>query len=325
MQEWSLFWSGFLDRERLNTAVYEMDLLDKELKKDKTIEDICKGVYLKYDETDEDRLELVRTEFLKTIDNISHVHLSTSRVKTIDSILRKIITKRYEEYFSKNSLYASITEDTYQDALTDLVGVRVILSYRGDWTEIHKALVKIFPLKDKGTYKTGILHHDHDNTFMAEWPKAYHAKGDDISSFEEYGLDIKLHKKGYRSIHYTISFMNTYIELQVRTIYDEAWSDVDHRYVYKQEANPSNEALKELSYMLCQLTNLSNDIGEQMRDVFFEDAMSRISDDGDWIVTKACRDFFGSVIERLDECQKAFQNMSSRMVLEGEPNSESSG
>lgn len=324
MQEWNLFWPEFLDRERLNNNVSDMDLLDKANKKDKTTEEICKGVYLKYDKTDENHLEFVRSEFLKKIDKISHVHLSTSRVKTIESILRKIITKRYEAYFSKTSPYASITEDTYQDALTDLVGVRVILSYRGDWCEIHKALVALFPLKSKEVYKNGILHHESNDTFMAEWPKVYYASGDDISTFEAQGLEAKLHKKGYRSIHYTISFMNTYIELQVRTIYDEAWSDVDHRYVYKQEANPSNEALKELSYMLCQLTNLSNDIGEQMRAVFDGDKMSRTSDSGKWVVTKECRDFFVSVIERLDSCQKAFQNMNSRMVFEEELNPENS-
>lgn len=315
MQQWGEFWSSFLESERLIEIVDILNELDFQHGKPQTVEDICKGVYEKYDRTDEERLKKIRTDFMACIESISHIHLSTSRVKSIDSVLRKIITKRYDEYDLKGSLYAKITDDTYQDALTDLVGVRVILSYRGNWKAIHDQLIKKFPLKDRMVYNAGLLKHVDGTAFMAEWPKAYHAAGDDVSSFVEAGLDVKPHKKGYRSIHYTISFMDTYIELQIRTIYDEAWSDVDHRYVYKQEANPSNEALVQMSRMLCKLTNLSNDIGEQMKAIYDGNTMSRADTGGEWVVSSECKTFFSSVINRLDECRGLFVDMCEKMVV----------
>ncbi len=314
MQHWSDFWPVFIKRERLQDKIAELDALDEVYGKSQSIEEICKSVYEKYDAEDESRLKDVRLEFLRKIDDISYVHLSTSRVKSIDSVLRKIIVKRHESYLNKADLYASLTGDTYQDAITDLVGVRVILSYRGDWRDVHRELVGKFRLRNKAEYSSKLLQHVSGDMFMAEWPKVYHADGDDINSYEEEGLITKVHPKGYRSIHYTISFMDTYIELQVRTIYDEAWSDVDHRYVYKQEANPSNEALKELSAMLCKLTNLANDIGEQMRAVFEGERMSKASENGDWLVTEECKDFFGGVAEELDACKQSFEDMCNRMT-----------
>lgn len=316
MQPWNEFWPDFLERERLQSIVKELDLLDAASRSGRSTEEICKGVYEVYDARDEARLKQVRHDFLKLLDDIEHIHLSTSRVKTINSILRKIIVKRHRNYRSKKSAYSSVTQETYHNALTDLVGVRVILSYRGDWSDVHRELLKLFPLREKAAYRHGLLPHEEGQFFMAEWPKAYHAPGDDIDSYRKEDLDILQHKKGYRSIHYTVSFRSTYIELQVRTIYDEAWSDVDHRYVYKQEANPSSEALAQLSAMLCQLTNLSNDVGEQMKAVFDGERMSRIASNSHWYVSRECKEFFLSVTERLQQCHDRFAEMCSLMDTE---------
>lgn len=316
MQPWNEFWPEFLEREQLEYTVTAMNAADKELGRTQFIEDICRSVYEQYDMTDEVRLKQVRKDFLELLSSIDHIHLSTSRVKTISSILRKIITKRNLKLADKKSPYSSITADTYQNALTDLVGVRIILSYRGDWVEVHDRLLSLFPLRAKEDYSCGILAHESGQAFIAEWPKAYHAKNDDVEAYRKKGLDIVEHEKGYRSVHYIISYCDTYIELQIRTIYDEAWSDVDHRYVYKQEANPSNDALKLLSKNLCALTNLSNDIGEQIKTVFDGACMSKIGDDNRWRVSRECKDFFLSVITRLEKCCKDFSDMCEQMELE---------
>lgn len=73
---------------------------------------------------------------------------------------------------------------------------------------------------------------------------------------------------GYRSIHYVASYQKVYIEIQVRTIYDEAWSDCDHNYVYKKDDNMSHMALEKLSHILSDLTSVSNDIRDSMKDIF---------------------------------------------------------
>ena len=113
-----------------------------------------------------------------------------------------------------------------------------------------------------------IPHSLSDKPILAEIPIAYYAYQDDISMYEAVGINTKLHENGYRSVHYIISYKNTYVEIQTRTIYDEAWSDCNHRYVYKHEEHMSYSALRELSNILCMLTNVSSDLGEEMRNIF---------------------------------------------------------
>ena len=136
---------------------------------------------------------------------------------------------------------------------------------------IHREILRTFPyVENLQLYENGQLipHAESGSSLLAEIPKVYYAQGDQVDEFKAQGLETRLHKKGYRSIHYTVSFKKFYIEIQVRTIYDEAWSDCDHNYVYKQDENKSHSALESLSQILCDLTNISNDIGENMREIF---------------------------------------------------------
>ena len=100
-----------------------------------------------------------------------------------------------------------------------------------------------------------------DKNALVQIPTIYYAQGDNIEPYRKYHIVPKLHNMGYRSIHYTVCFESVYIEIQVRTIYDEAWSDCDHNYVYKQDENKSHSALEQVSQILCQMTNISNDLG----------------------------------------------------------------
>jgi ppGpp synthetase/RelA/SpoT-type nucleotidyltranferase len=113
-----------------------------------------------------------------------------------------------------------------------------------------------------------IPHPSDGSNCLAEIPKAYHAYGDDLSVYDGLKIDTKLKENGYRSVHYIVSFMGVYIEIQTRTIYDEAWNDCDHNYVYKKETHVSHSALSELSSALSMLTNASNDLGEKMQYIY---------------------------------------------------------
>ncbi|EKH2437192.1 hypothetical protein O4M18_004240 [Escherichia coli] len=50
------------------------------------------------------------------------------------------------------------------------------------------------------------------------------------------GCRIKLHDAGYRSVHYVIKTRpikdEIFTEIQVRTIFEEGWSEIDHRIRY---------------------------------------------------------------------------------------------
>jgi GTP pyrophosphokinase len=236
----------------------------------KDIETICHGIYDDYGNY-RYKLEEVRNALIMKMENLPDVNLYKSRIKELDSLLCKVIEKRYAHMMDENNLYAGISGDNYKDILTDLIGIRLIISYRGKWRRLHDAIIKEFPYaNDMRLYENSMFipHPSDGSNCLAEIPKAYHAYGDDLSVYDGLKIDTKLKENGYRSVHYIVSFMGVYIEIQTRTIYDEAWNDCDHNYVYKKETHVSHSALSELSSALSMLTNASNDLGEKMQYIY---------------------------------------------------------
>lgn len=92
---WDNYWREFIQEKKLDNFVSEMDQVDEQLKNQFRIEEICHKIYEDYQTSWKAYLEDVRADFLKTVDKFRHVHLQTSRIKTIDSLLEKVITKRY--------------------------------------------------------------------------------------------------------------------------------------------------------------------------------------------------------------------------------------
>jgi len=320
---WEVYWSELLRDKKLTEKVDEMNQVDKQLGNSTTIEDICHQIYDDYANWKKN-LEDIRSLLLKEIEDFAGVHLQTSRIKKMDSLIVKVITKRYENLRNKKSDYSRISGDNYKDIITDLIGLRLIINYRGKWTTIHKKLIEHFPYDESQRYYPAMKLLSHPevypndiNGIQVEVPKAYYAEGDCIALYKEYGLDPKIHKMGYRSIHYTVSYKGVYIEIQVRTIYDEAWSDCDHSYVYKQDDNKSHTALVQISEILCRLTNLSNDMGEGMREIFKTASMIEIEGNR-WKTTKDVLELFDQSIERVEEIRIGLKDFRQRMEFNEE-------
>lgn len=319
--EWERFWNQLLDEHKLRGMVEDMNQVDLVKTGTTCIEQICHQIFDKYDSW-KANCENVRNDFWKLIEPIGNVHLHTSRIKSLDSLLEKVIKKRYRHIADRQSRYAGINGDTYKDIITDLIGLRLIVNYRGNWKDIHKKLIQLFPFNPDIEYDENVLMpHSQSGHYQAECPKAYYAKGDDVQEYEQYGLIPRLHKMNYRSIHYTISFEGVYIELQLRTIYDEAWSDCDHNYVYKKEDNKSFIALEQISSVLSRLTNLSNDIGEQMRDIY-EDELIMVSGDGRWQAPPAIIQKWNQAIVRIEDVQHDMMVLKNKMIAEKKEGSE---
>lgn len=297
--DWDKYWADLITEHRLSAMVRQLDAADEAMGFGAGyVEKTCKGVYENF--THKDYSE-IKSNFLQLIDSIPNVHSIGSRVKNVDSLLVKIITKRAEKYTTK-SPYVNLTKDDYGDIITDLIGIRLVLHYQGQWKSIHEQILKLFP--DKDCREGVLLPHREGETFLAEPPIAYHAQGDDVSQYEGV-IKAKLHEKGYRSNHYVISFENVYIELQVRTIYDEAWSDYDHTYVYKKEANPNNDALKLASPILCGLTNAASDMGELMREIYEE--LFKVDESGKFILDETTQQKIGMIKKRLQQSTEEFE------------------
>lgn len=148
---------------------------------------------------------------------LPEVHSLKFRMKDPNSLLAKLLRKK------KRSPRAKITQDSFERHITDLVGVRALHLFKGDWRPIHDFVLATWGRKER--------------------PTAYVRRGDPEArsrELEEAGCDVKIHPYGYRSVHYLIKSRaerrTRLVELQVRTIFEEGWSEIDHRLRYPQSA-----------------------------------------------------------------------------------------
>lgn len=310
--EWEELWDKLL-KKGIGKKINEMNAVDEANGSSIRIEEICHNIYDDYEKIKKD-LKVTKKEILDMMENLPGVHLHTSRVKSVESLIEKIITKRYQRMFDSDSGYANISADTYKNVVTDLVGLRIIINYRGHWQEMHKQILERFPYDKTREYKKGVLMPVIEGlNIQAEIPKVYYAVGDDIATYAEQGLITKQHTMNYRSIHYTVTYNGFYVEIQMRTIYDEAWSDCDHNYVYKKDDNKSHDALEKLSTILSKLTNLSNDIGEKMKDIYDEQLIEN-SVEG-WNCSKELVKELDEISERMTDISEDIDLFKSKIVV----------
>jgi putative GTP pyrophosphokinase len=165
--------------------------------------------------------EYISSVLLKT----PGVHSVRYRIKDPRHLADKVVRKRLENADRK------ITLETYEQELTDLSGVRVLHLFKGDWQRIHNFITSTWDLKEK--------------------PTAYFRQGDGedvLSMFKQQDCDVKEHVVGYRSVHYIIETSPTkvkrHLEIQVRTIFEEGWSEIDHKIRYPNFSdNPLTNSL----------------------------------------------------------------------------------
>ncbi len=143
------------------------------------------------------------------------VHSVRWRVKNPDHVIKKIIRKRS----ANTPKYQDIDIGNYRQKMTDLIGVRALHLFKDDCIEI-------------------------DTCVRGEWdpveiPVAYLRQGDKDSlqkQFDETLFNVEVHPAGYRSVHYIVESTPTKnkvkAEIQVRTIFEEGWSEIDHKVRY---------------------------------------------------------------------------------------------
>jgi hypothetical protein len=84
---------------------------------------------------------------------------------------------------------------------------------------------------------------------------------------------------GYSSNHYIINYYGTYIELQVRTLFDEAWSENDHDFVYKLHAGNKKLVLKRTSNLLSKVAEIADELSMFMHD-YYDESIFSIPEEG---------------------------------------------
>lgn len=141
------------------------------------------------------------------------VHSVKSRLKDIGHLRHKIHRKQAGEH--------PITAENLFNRVTDLAGVRVLHLYQEQSKAIHAAII------DK-------VETQRDWVFD-EPPKAYTWDPEAQGFFASMGLEVHVKDSFYTSVHYLVrprADSQHCCEIQVRTLFEEIWGEVDHTLNY---------------------------------------------------------------------------------------------
>ncbi len=220
---------------------------------DEIYNDFSDNKYTKYKGIMDDFLNT----YLKDVDENVKIHSIRSRVKDAEHLVVKIIRKKQENY----KKYEKLDKSNYEKFVTDLVGIRCIVLFKEDWENLHYYLLSKFENNVDFYIRDAILDFDDDveHFYIAEKPKVHIRNGDARDIYERVlSPDCVKDNKVYRSIHYIIKYKGVYIEIQVRTLFEEGWGEVDHAVVYPYYQD--DKILKEYTELLNRLAGLADEM-----------------------------------------------------------------
>lgn len=172
---------------------------------------------------EKDGLMPIANSVLEALRNVEGVHSLRMRIKKPAHLIEKLIRKQIEDKALE------ITFNNYDKYIGDKIGIRVLHLFKTDWFKIHDFITEKWDL-----YET---------------PCAYIRKGDSDDVYKGKKCNVEIHEKGYRSVHYLIKTKpmkeEISVEIQVRTLFEEGWSEIDHliRYPYNLSSTILNEYL----------------------------------------------------------------------------------
>ena len=197
-------------------------------------------------------------EFIAKISTFENVHSYRYRIKKTESLLIKIIKK-------SKTRGTKITKNNYFREITDLLGIRILYVFKEDCLSVHEQIMNNF--RDLLTEDVCIKLKTGDNESLY----------DEILT--HYPNIKKENNTVYRSIHYTLNSKENQIkkypklEIQTRTIFEEGWSEINHKLVYKK-GKCLNPYLSLTSTALSEMVGTCDNIGSLMRNIY-DDAANR--------------------------------------------------
>lgn len=187
-------------------------------------------------------------DHIAVISSFKDVHSYRYRIKKTGSLLAKIIRKNAERGGEYNV-------ENYFNKITDLLGLRILYVFKEDYWPVHQQIM--------ATYENQLAQ---DISIKLK-------KGDDKEMYgrllQEYSNVRIDENETYRSIHYTIYAKTTDIsenprvEIQTRTIFEEGWSEINHKLVYKRGLE--DKELKKTSDVLSSMVGACDSVGTLMK------------------------------------------------------------
>lgn len=187
-------------------------------------------------------LETIASFISEILRKNPEVHTVKSRIKYPEHLIEKIIRKTIKG--KKTDPTYEINFSNYKTEITDLIGIRALHLYKHQAVDIDKTIRLNWNLHEKATI--------------------YHRLGDLTNEkiIDEENFQFLVHDAGYRSWHYVIKSQMTkvdyLVEIQVRTIFEEGWSEIDHQLRYPYDLD--NEILNEQLLILNRLSGGADEL-----------------------------------------------------------------
>ncbi|MBP5437381.1 MAG: tetratricopeptide repeat protein [Treponema sp.] len=174
---------------------------------------------------------------LKASIKIASIPTFKTRIKSFTSYYKKILRQKPKEAAESKSLVT----------LTDMIGIRVICAFLEDLDIVEQQLVTFFNVKE----------------------------------IERKGAQQSFREFGYESVHVLIAIPEdckpkkeldpplpdeVVCEIQIRTILQDAWAEVEHELIYKSEFNPFDKPLRRKLASINASLTLADTIFQEIRD-----------------------------------------------------------
>jgi ppGpp synthetase/RelA/SpoT-type nucleotidyltranferase len=164
-----------------------------------------------------------------------HIHSTKGRLKDADHLEDKLLRK-LREAKEKNKAF-DITEANLLFKINDLAGFRILHLHTGQIVSIDKELRAV------------LAEHKYK---LFEKPEAKTWDDESREFFAKCGLKSVKSPSMYTSVHYVVesnSRTKMTCEIQVRTLAEELWGEVDHtmNYPHKTEIESCREQIKVLA------------------------------------------------------------------------------
>ncbi|WP_250455568.1 RelA/SpoT domain-containing protein [Clostridium tertium] len=175
------------------------------------------------------------------------IHSVKSRIKDPDRLIEKIIRKTEDRKLKYGEDF-QFTLDNYKNEINDLIGIRVIHIFKDQWQDIHEFITK---------------------TWKVIEVTANVREGDNTKKFEELDIEVRSRISGYRSVHYLVEFYPTnekvIAEIQVRTIFEEGYGEIDYRLRYSHVEIP--EILKSNLLLFNRIAGSADEMASLINDL----------------------------------------------------------
>lgn len=171
-------------------------------------------------------------------------------VRLKDKLIRKIIHAKNE------GKPFDITEDNLLIRINDLAGIRILHLHTSQITNIDRILKEIIPEFDYELIEGPIAR---------TWDDEYR------TFYKKIGIETKDSQNMYTSVHYVVgsgSRTKVTCEIQVRTLMEEVWGEVDHtiNYPHKCKVLSCREQIKVLARITSGATRLVDSIFMTLED-----------------------------------------------------------